>query len=142
MDRQAVLIPVDGLYFQANPIAIAEVIIVEFNDGISTRAQKVLNMLAERNGTSIDGTPIIRTSAELGGLISEGLNPPGKRDCSFAVARVIRYPERDAITRDAFLIYVKQVDQQPLPVEPHFITQFECLQNGSRTCLLGPKGDL
>ncbi|CAN5606576.1 hypothetical protein BH18ACI3_BH18ACI3_13770 [soil metagenome] len=124
------------MYFQINPIGIAEVIIVEFNDRISRSGQKTLNMLAERNGTSTDGTPIIRTSAELGSLISEGLVTLRLNDnAPYAVAKVIQYPERGAITPDAFLVYVKGPDGQPLDRERHFVTQFECLQNGSRTCL-------
>jgi hypothetical protein len=135
-DRQAALIPVDSSYFQTNPIGIAEVVAVEFNDGISKSGRKTLNMLIERNGKSIDGTPIIRTMTELNGLSAEGLvtlrvdeNRP------FAVAKVIQYPERGGITPDAFLLFVKQADGKPLDAEQHFITRFECLKNGSRSCL-------
>jgi hypothetical protein len=140
-DRQAPLIPVDSFYFQINPIGIAQVIIVEYNTNISRSGQKVLNMLAERNGTSIDGTPIIRTSAELGSLISDGLvTLRGNDGAPFAVAKVIQYPDPGGITSDAYLVYVKQADGQPLAGERHFVTQFECLKNGSRTCLAGATG--
>jgi hypothetical protein len=135
-DRQAALIPIDGSYFEANPIGIAEVVAVEFNDRISRSGRKTLNMLIERNGASIDGTPIIRTMTELRDLIIEGLvtlhvdeNRP------FAVAKVIQYPDRGGITSDAFLVYVKKADGKPLDAEQHFITRFECLKDGSRTCL-------
>ncbi|MEO8572561.1 MAG: hypothetical protein ABI481_01220 [Pyrinomonadaceae bacterium] len=135
-DRQAALIPVDSLYFQTNPVGIAEVIIVEFNSNTSRNGQIVLNMLAERNGTSIDGTPIIRTSAELASLVRDELvTLHGSNNAAYAVARVIQYPGRGAITPDAFLVYVKQADGQPLARERHFVTQFECLKNGSRLCL-------
>ncbi|HUR97795.1 MAG TPA: hypothetical protein VMZ26_06950 [Pyrinomonadaceae bacterium] len=130
-DRQAALIPVDSFYFQINPIGIAQVIIVEFSGNISRSGQKVLNMLAQRNGTSIDGTPIIRTSAELGSLVQDGLvTLRGNDNAPYAVAKVIQHPERGGITADAFLVYVKQADGQPLAGESHFVTQFECLKNG------------
>ena len=134
-DRQAALLPVDSLYFQRNPTGIAQVIIVEFNNNISRVGQKILNMLAASNGTSTDGTPIIKTSAELASLISEGLvTLGGNEKAPYAVAKVIQYPDRGGITPDAFLVYVKQADGQPLTSERHFLAQFECLKNGG-TCL-------
>jgi hypothetical protein len=137
-DRQAALIPVDGFYFQNNPIGIAEVVFVEFNNRISRTGQKTLQILVDRNGTSLDGTPIIKTTAELGSLIAEGLVTLGTDDNAlYAVAKVIQYPDRGGITPDAFLLYVKQADGQPLAAERHFVSQFECLKNGSRTCLAG-----
>lgn len=138
MDRQAALIPVDSSYFQTNPLGIAQVVIVEFNSRISRSGQKVLNMLAERNGTSSDGTPIIRTVAELGSLVSDGLvTLRGDDNAPYAVAKVIQYPDRGAITPDAYLLFVQQADGQPLAGERHFVTQFECMKNGSRMCLAG-----
>jgi hypothetical protein len=135
-DRQAALIPIDGSYFEANPIGIAEVVAVEFTDRISRSGRKTLNALIERNGASIDGTPIIRTMTDLRDLFNEGLvtlrvdeNRP------FAVAKVIQYPDRGGITPDAFLLFVTQADGKPLDAEQHFITRFECLKNGSRSCL-------
>ena len=134
-NRQAALIPVDSLYFQSNPIGIAQVIIVEFNNNIPRGGQKILNMLAASNGTSIDGTPIIKTSAELGNLVAEGLvTLRGDDKAPYAVAKVIQFPDRGGITSDAFLVYVKQADGQPLASERHFVTQFECLRNGG-TCI-------
>ena len=137
-DRQAALIPIDASYFEKNPIGIAAVIFVEFNDRISRSGQKTLNLLAQRNGTSIDGTPIIKTNAELGSLVAEGLVTLRTDDNAlYSVAKVIQYPDRGGITPDAFLLYVQQADGQPLAAERHFVTQFECLKNGSRTCLAG-----
>jgi hypothetical protein len=135
IDRQAALIPVDSDYFVTNPIGIARRILVEFNDRISRSGQKTLNLLTQQNGTSIDGTPIIRTSEELGNLIADGLVTLREdENAPYAVAKVMQYPQLGSITPDAFLVYVRQVDGQPLTAERHFVTQFQCLQNGSRTC--------
>jgi hypothetical protein len=134
--RQSALIPIDENYFQKNPIGIAKVVIVEFNSNISRGGQKILNMLAASNGTSIDGTPIIRTSAELGSLVTEGLvTLRGDDNMPYAVAKVIQHPDRGGITSDAFLVYVSQADGQPLASEMHFVTRFECLKNAA--CLSG-----
>ncbi len=135
-DRQSALIPVDKVYFQNNPIGIGEVVAVEFSDRISRAGRKTLNMLIERNGTTIDGTPIIRTMLELKGLAAEGLVTLREvENRPYAVAKVIQYPDRGGITPDAFLVYVKQADGKPLAAEQHFLTRFECLREGSRTCL-------
>lgn len=137
-DRQAALIPVDKFYFATNPIGIAQKILVDFNNSISRSGQKTLNLLAQRNGTTIDGTPIIKTTEELGSLIAEGLVILRQDEkAPYVVAKVMQYPQQGSITPDAFLVYVRRADGQPLPAERHFVTQFECLRNGSRTCFAG-----
>jgi hypothetical protein len=135
-DRQAALIAVDKFYFDNNPLGLGRVVLVEFNTRLSRADVKTLNMLAERNGTSLDGTPIIRTTAELDGLISEGIvTLRADEQKPFIIGRVMQYPDRGAITPDAFLDYVKNADGEPLVAERHFVSKFECLKNGSRTCL-------
>ncbi|PYS99311.1 MAG: hypothetical protein DMF63_11855 [Acidobacteria bacterium] len=134
--RQSALIATDSSYFQNNPLGIGVLVNVEFNPRISRSGQKTLNILAQRNGTSAEGTPIIRTLTELRSLADEGLVIMQTDDRTpVVVAKIIQFPERGGITPDAYLTYVTQPDGKPLAAEEHFVTKFECLQDGSRLCL-------
>jgi hypothetical protein len=137
-DRQAALININERYFETNPLGIGDLVRVVFNANISRFGQRTLSMLAERNGTTIDGTPIIRTIVELKELERDGLVTLSvDKYAPYAIAKVIQFPERGGITPDAFLEYTKQADGLPLLAERHFLSQFECFQNGSRTCFSG-----
>jgi hypothetical protein len=138
-DRQAALIHMDEAYFEKNPIGIAAVMLVEFTDQIETKAGRVVaETLAKRNGTSLDGTPIIRTFRELDGLWRDGyvsITQPALDEqyrTPFAAAKVIRFPDAGGITPDAFLKFVKNPDGKPLDAEQHFVLSFECLKSGKK----------
>lgn len=140
-DRQAAMITIDENYSVKNPLGVAAVIMVEFTQRIFTpKGQWTMNMLRERNGASLDGTPIIRTVKELETLTIEGyvtqtqaeINTTGRTP--FAVAKVIESPESGAIAPDAFLVYVKQADGQALLSERNIVSYFECLRTGEAQC--------
>jgi len=139
-DRQSAMIRMTNGYFDKNRIGISAVFLVDFTIHSTTRSgQRVLNTLAASNGRSLDGTPIIRTLAELESLNAQGLvtirqaSPENSERPSFAVSKVLQYPERGAIAPDAFLVYIKEADGKPLDSETHFISLFECNQ-GTRAC--------
>ena len=133
-DRQAAMIRIGPSYYEKNFLGIAAVFIVEYAPVISTKMdQFYLQQLAKRNGVSVDGTPIIRTARELEDLLSRGLITirAGGSDADrtqFAVAKVLRSPELGAIAPDAFLIYAKEEDGDPLAAEAHFLSRFQCYQ--------------
>jgi hypothetical protein len=135
-DRQAAIIRLGESYFEKNRIGIAAVFLVEYTDRTATKAGRTtMKELASRNGLSLDGTPIIRTIKELETLSAQGLvsvRQANAERSSFAVAKVMEHPDRGAITPDAFLIYVQDVDGKPLNSEAHFITMFECLRGGGK----------
>jgi hypothetical protein len=138
-DRQAALLRVDDAYFEKNPLGIAAVFLVEYTDLIYTKAgQETIQWLTERNGVSLDGTPIIRTTKELDHLIAEGfvtVTQPALDEAyrtPFAIAKAIRFPETGGITPDAFLNYVKQKGDAPLDSEQHFVSTFECLKGNGK----------
>ncbi|HEX6278970.1 MAG TPA: hypothetical protein VFZ49_03045 [Pyrinomonadaceae bacterium] len=140
-DRQAALVRMGEGYFEKNALGIAAVFLVEYTEKVDTdTGQVILKMLAERNGISVDGTPIIRAAKEIDGLLEEGLitlTQPSLDEpyrTPFAVAKVIQYPRAGAITPDAFLKYVKEPSGKPLAAEAHFVSMFECLQAGGK-CL-------
>src|SRR6187549_3518795 len=122
-ERQAAIIAIDRQYFEANQIGISRQVNVVFRERITPAGRRTLNMLAERNGMSVDGTPIIRTMSELNALTEVGLvTLQTDERAPYLVAKVIQFPERGGITPDAFLQYVKEPSGQPLLAETHFIT--------------------
>ena len=135
--RQAALVRTDGSYFDKNDLGIAAVQLVAYTDRIFTRdGRAALEILAKRNGVSLDGTPIIRTANEIDSLLKQGLialTQPSLDEpyqTPFAVAKVIRHPEHGGITPDAFLNYVITPDGKPLDAEMHFVATFECHKAG------------
>ena len=146
-DRQASLLRFDEAYFTKNPLGIAAMLLVEYTDQIQTKdGEKTMQWLAERNGRSLDGTPIIRTTEELDLLIAEryvsvtqpALNEPFRTP--FAIAKVIRFPELGGIAPDAFLKYVKEKGDVPLDSEKHFVSVFEC-HKGGNACFWSTSSD-
>ena len=138
-DRQAAMIRVGESYFEKNPLGIAAVFFVAYTDKAFTKAGRMaLEPLRERNGLSLDGTPIIRTAKELDSLLDAGLvaiEQPSLDEpyhTPFAVAKIVRYPESGGITPDAFLEYVKQSTGNPLDAEVHFVSMFECFKYGGK----------
>lgn len=136
-ERQAALIQMADSYFDKNPLGLAAVLIVEYNKQIFTpRGQTVLQQLNLMNGSSLDGTPIIKTEADIEKLSLEGLidiKKPGLTGSTwkdFAIAKVLDPRKAWSIAGDAFLIYVTE-DGKPLAAETHILSKFECLRSGS-----------
>jgi hypothetical protein len=99
----------------------------------------VLAKMAALNGTTLDGTPIIKTGDQLHQV--EGVNNPGDPVCAlegnlavngadggpvWAICPAIMDPRNGAIAPDAFLDQVKTVTGAPL--DPAFNANFNCLQ--------------
>ena len=138
-DRQAALIRMSDGYYEKNPLGLAAVFVATYTEAIfSKRGRIAMQVLAERNGVSHDGTPIIRSAKEIVELVAQGyltVRQAGEHESDpmpFAVAKVIREPEKGGIAPDAFLIYVKQSGgDKPLDAEAHFVTSFECMKDGT-----------
>ncbi len=141
-NRQAVIIENDEGYFEKNVLGLGVIVTVEFTDRIHTKeGQEVAKALAEKNGLSLDGTPIIREVKELNDLTRRefvrqtirGAN--NKSHPPFKIAKIIDNLHKSAIAPDAFLLYVTRQDSnKPLPAEEYFVTNFECLQAESEFC--------
>jgi hypothetical protein len=142
-DRQAAVIENIEGYFDKNLLGLGAVKVVQYT-GTGTREDKVfLQEIANRNGLSLDGTPIIRTKAELHALLRRNLitvkvgdtdNDPGR--APFAIAKIIQYPEMGAIAPDAFLVHAKQRNGEPLPSESFFVSNFECFKTEGRCSII------
>jgi hypothetical protein len=94
----------------------------------------IFTSLKAKNGTSLDGTPIIKTADELNNQIeANGCGAEGKLATNGAdggaiwiICPAIIDPRNGAIARDAFLDTVKKPDFTPL--DPAFNANFLCLQ--------------
>ncbi len=134
--RQAHLIDLRDGYFEKNLLGLSVQVLIEFTDRIYTAdGQQEMALLAKRNGFSGDGTPIIKTVAEIEELTRKnlitqkikGLDDPA--EAPYAIAKVIENPQRGAIAPDAFLL-----NNIGIRADQTFIEQFECLQAEGRWC--------
>jgi hypothetical protein len=142
-ERQAAVIENIEGYFDKNVLGLGIVKVVQYT-GTGTREDKVfLQEIANRNGLSLDGTPIIRTKSEIHALLRRNLitvkvrgtdSDPGR--APFAVAKIIQYPDSGAIAPDAFLMHARQRNGEPLPSERFFVADFECFKSGGRCSII------
>ena len=131
-DRQSPMIRINDGYFEKNPLGVAVVYSVVFTELANTdKGQAIMKLLETRNGLSVDGTPIIRTAAELDELRDLGVVDIRVRQngTPFIVGKVMRYANVGGITPDSYLVTVKRKDGSPLPSESIFIKKFECLKD-------------
>jgi hypothetical protein len=141
-DRQAVLIETDDAYFEKNVLGLGVYVSVEYTDKIhTTEGKQILDELADKNGLSLDGTPIIKTTNEINflwrmELVKQTIR--GTNDKSrppFVIAKILDNLQKSAIAPDAFLLFVNQPGTiKPLPAEEFFVTNFECLQKENEFC--------
>jgi hypothetical protein len=140
--RQASVIDLKDTYFEKNPLGLSLQVEVRFTVRTNTDdGQKELTVLAEKNGLSLDGTPIIRTLEEIQDLTRKGLviktikgidNPSMT---SYVIGKVIERPEAGAITPDAFLVNVQGADGERFHADAPFVEQFNCLKNDGTRCV-------
>jgi hypothetical protein len=134
--RQAHLIHLRDGYFEKNLLGLSVQVLVEFTDRINTEdGRREMAALAQRNGYSGDGTPIIKTALEIEDLTQKnyvtqkikGLDDPA--ESPYAIAKVMPNPLYGAIAPDAFLL-----NNLGLKAEQNFVVQFECLQIEGKWC--------
>jgi hypothetical protein len=135
--RQAHLINLrDDGYFEKNYLGLSVQVVVEFTDLIYTEeGQREMGALADRNGYSGDGTPIIKTALEIEDLTQKNYvtqkirNLYNLSEPPYAIAKVLQNPQGGAIAPDAFLL-----NNLGLKAEENFVRQFECLQAEGKWC--------
>ncbi|MDQ3798166.1 MAG: hypothetical protein M3384_01840 [Acidobacteriota bacterium] len=140
--RQASVIDLKDSYFDKNPLGLSIQVEVKYTERINTdEGRKELEILARRNGASLDGTPIIKTVEEIQDLtrkglvtqIIKGLDNPSVVP-SYVIGKVIQKPDAGAIAPDAFLIPVQQqADGERFHADALFIERFNCFKD-STTC--------
>jgi hypothetical protein len=139
-NRQAHLIAAYEGYFQKNTLGLGVEVIVIYTDIPNIDNEPMLAKLAETNGISLDGTPIIRTTQELEDLTRRGIvtqRIKGSGDISvpsYAIGPVIYDPRMGGISPDSYLMMVLQKNGKPLDAEAYFVDNFDCLQKTGSFC--------
>ena len=132
--RQSVMLDMRNGYFSNNPLGLWTHVWVSFTDRAFNTAdgRKTLEDLRKRNGTALDGTPIIKTLSELDNLFSKGFaakrlrNPNGSEGALYSICPVVKDPRGGGIAPDQYLAYTRKADGTPL--EPSFVTNFDSLR--------------
>jgi hypothetical protein len=140
-NRQASLIDAHEGYFEKNVLGLSVVVEVEYTGLTGTKeAALAVKSLGERNGYSLDGTPIIKTVEEINyltrlGVVTQKIRGIETRGVpSYAIVKAIEPSKTGAIAPDAFLSPVTKPDGQPLDAEAIFVINFNCMQNQNETC--------
>lgn len=140
-DRQAAVIETGNGYFENNSLGLGVVVLVEYTKKAQSKeGQEVLAKFVERNGITLDGTPIIHTTDEIADLTRRGLVSQKIRGIDdesqtpFIIAKVFQSPTQGAISPDAFLEMVLKDNGKPLDAERTFVDNFDCLQRTGGWC--------
>lgn len=140
-DRQAPMFETRNADTKKNPLGLRVIVMVEFTYRIDSdeNAQIIADMI-ERNGVSLDGTPIIKTMDELQELSRREIvtiTMKGLDDLvtpSYAIAPIVQDMSEGAIAPDAYLMTVLQEDGKPLKAEEFMVNDFECLKKSGKLC--------
>lgn len=128
-------------YFEKNPLGIGVAVFVEYTKKIYTPKGKFeIEKMLKKNGASIDGTPVLRTVADLWDMTRKGLVKQTQRDWAkesypaYTIFRTFEIVEKGAISPDAFLMMVKDSKGKMLSNEQMFMDEFGCLQGFGGWC--------
>lgn len=132
--RQDNLFDTSGGYFSNDPLQLWIIKFVMWTDAaFNTQAgRRALADLAEENGLSADGTPIVKDLSDLEDLIDDGfveliaVAQDGSEGFQYVVCSIYKDPRDGAITDDAFLILVPRADGSD--VDPMLRADFESLK--------------
>jgi hypothetical protein len=142
--RQAAIIDesYDYIYSKGNPLGLRLIVSVKFTEkAFNTKeGMEMMDFMAKKNGLSLDGTPFIKSFAdlfefgkyELVSMEKFTFWDDGERGI-YAMNPTIEHPIKGAIAQDAFLLMVMK-DGNPLPGESEFVVQFDCLQKTGDWC--------
>lgn len=119
-------------YFSNNPLGLWIHVWVNYTDGAfnTIDGRKELADLTKKNGTVLDGTPLIKTIGDIDRLVSKGLTTKttaglldGRR---YAICPVVKDPTDGGIAKDQFLATTRRTDGSAL--EPWFVQNFDSLR--------------
>jgi len=137
--RQDLIADLSDGYFSHNPLGVWQVNLVRFTPAaLGTPAgQQALANLAAKNGTDLDGTPVIRSKSEVFSLQSSGfvtIQTPPVGVGRWFFCPVLKDPQGGEIAPDAFLTIISLPDGSPLPAEKAQYDLFHCLQSTDESC--------
>ena len=130
-NRQADIVDMRNGYFSNNPLGLWIHIWVSYTDAAFNTAdgKKMLADLQKRNGTALDGTPIIKTESEIKNLAKDGfVKLLTTQDATrYAICPEIRDPRDGGVAPDAFTNFIKKPDGTFL--EPELVNAWNSLKN-------------
>jgi len=140
--RQEDVVPLNNGYFSNDPLGLWRFVFVTYTDAAfnTPDGQAALAELAEENGVTLDGTPVITTENDILDLAEDGfvdlhLRPDdGSEGEPWSICPVIEDPRDAGIQPDAFLAFVAQDNGAPLPASQVFVDEFNCLQQTGDFC--------
>ncbi|MBX9581912.1 MAG: hypothetical protein K2X87_16530 [Gemmataceae bacterium] len=130
--RQTNLLDMRNGYFDNNPLGIWIHVWVSYTDKAVNTAdgRKAPADLARKNGTDLDGTPIIKSVGDINNLLSKGYvtkqTVAADNARRYALCPVVEDPTDGGIAPDQFLNYTKKTDNTPL--EPFFLAALDSLR--------------
>jgi len=114
-----------------------------FTDG----GKKALKAIAQANGTTFDGTPVLNTLDQINSLQAQGLvtlaevpdtvADDGSQGVRYVVCDVMQDPTDGTVTPDGVLVDAKHTDGTS--VTPDFVAEFGCLQQTGNYCVGSPQ---
>jgi hypothetical protein len=127
-------------YNIADPLGMWTLVFVSYTPAAfnTAKGQATLAALAAKNGTDLDGTPILKKAIEVDDLEKKGFAVEqtraldGSQGNPWVVCPIIVNPRNGAIAPDAFLHPVIRTNGSP--VDPQVPQQFSCLQQTGNFC--------
>lgn len=140
--RQAALFDLsqDNLFYKNNPLGLRTVFLVNYTPKAFTTKEGYLMMqfMEKKNGLSLEGTPLIKTKADIEELARDEFISIEKRALwdeptitgEYSICPIIRTDKNELIAQDAFLIMATR-DGVPMPGEAIFLDTFNYLKKFS-----------
>ena len=140
--RQAALFDLsqDNLFYKGNPLGLRIVFLVNYTEkAFNTKeGYAMMQFMEKKNGLSLEGTPLIKTKADIDELLRDEFISIEKRSLwddptvtgEYSTCPIIRTDKNELIAQDAFLIMVTR-DGLPLPNETIFLDTFNYLKKFS-----------
>jgi FtsP/CotA-like multicopper oxidase with cupredoxin domain len=133
--RQDPLFDTTPGYRRHNPLGLWRLAFVRYTPAVFSRSDglRLLEELRQRNGTDLDGTPLLKHVSELQELAARGFAAieqrpeDGSRGSPWVIWRPLVDPRRDGIPSDAYLMLVARVDGVPVDreIEQNFLALSE-----------------
>jgi hypothetical protein len=146
--RQNTMFDTRATYFCIDLIQVWLAEYVIYTQAAFTSAgQKILKPIAQANGTTFDGTPVLTTLDQINSLQAQGLvtlaevpdtvADDGSQGVRYVVCDVMQDPTDGTVTPDGVLVDAKHTDGTS--ATPDFVAEFTCLQQTGNFCVGSPQ---
>ena len=139
--RQAAIFDLtqDSIHYKGNPLGLRMVFLVNYTEkAFNKEGFEMMQFMGKKNGLSLEGTPIIKTKADIEMLLKDEFISIVTRPLwdnpqivgAYSISPIIKTDDNEFIARDAFLIMVTRNDE-PLPDERIFLDTFNYLKKSA-----------